>query len=259
MSRTLLNNGTSASASAMNNNTFCSGNLYGAMYPEREGRKRYLFEKFACMYGLSASGCDNKNNSLLQESKLRLYAELTGNTGTVSFSVTNNNPNTAIHTEKRLPVQNAFIPYQWGLFLASIPGDASALEKTATYPSYNQLGLASAQDAEQLATIYRGSITLKVNNNVVINNLGTERFLHVPTTQNDGNGIVDSFNYEDVVDIVMPDIKIDGHSTNELTLSFNTQGVDFTAITPDKSKLYAVIYMEGWEAIGLGSTGFANI
>lgn len=93
----------------------------------------------------------------------------------------NNNANLIYNTEKRLAQQDWFIVSSIAVFLAAPSSATDATYKLLTYP--DPLVLSTSGAAAAAYTLYNGSLSLTIDNNVVMPEWDVYRHLYIPPTQ----------------------------------------------------------------------------
>lgn len=131
----------------------------------------------------------------LTDSYLRLEQNIVAGKTQYNFPVLVNN-SSQTNTEKRLNLQDSFVIAQFGFFVANPAGPTDAAYILQTFPDPGDFGPANAA---ALKVVYNGSLSLTVNNNVLIPDWDIYRHYVVnqvqttPSLVAENNAATDSF------------------------------------------------------------------
>lgn len=174
---------------------------------------------------------------------LRLEATIKNSTNILSFKTFEGDGATVYATERRLDRNDAFIATECGLFLLR---QDVALGKTnghlQTYPNLTVFAAVAGFVPADLFAIYQGYLTFTVSREKKLVAFDTQRFLHIPETQQSGATNYDQRKYKDGFHKLTPQIVLFGNGTNELELTFPSyagwNGASVTAGVEHRIVLY---------------------
>lgn len=151
-----------------------------------DNARQVLFNSWIESFKGDTTACWNwVNNRKLSQHEIRLEVELNIQNNRFAFGVTpnqSNSTNVIFNTENRLNLQDSLVVSEYALFVAQ---PTSRTDAAFTLNTYGNTQVFAAADAAALdSTFYsNGSLTTKVNNDVVIPYRGLFNHWYKPQTQ----------------------------------------------------------------------------
>jgi hypothetical protein len=198
---------------------------------------------------------------VISQGYLRQQLTLVNGQASYTFNLTSNQANSTPLPQKLLNVTDTFFSTRMGLFLLKqVTAEAGGFE-LQSYPNptyFPAVAGPSAFNPQDMEVIYNGSLSITVNNIILVNGLPTKRFRTVPQTLQSGVNSKSEMDLSDALIPIVPYPRFDGTQSIEVTVKIPTfTGMEIASATAGTTH-ELVLYTEGFliaqgSAVGNGN------
>ena len=178
----------------------------------------------------------------LTESSLTLAKDCSSTVAQYQFSILNTEGSKK-SWETRLSQADSFHVTSWGLYLGF--GSASDTDETELYTYPAEIFSSAFQD---YYTVYNSTLNVSINNDKILQDYDTHKFLYIPSTQRLSSSANQNFNetggINDITQYLASYIQLSGAKKNVITLDMPG------SIAAPESNSFIVLKLYGIVAIG---------